>query len=168
MRAEILRRWQSGANATEIAEALGLGATTVAWHLRDALRKSLRSKRTPSVYPPKDPVLSSYLAAIFDAEGCISAINTSTNPHWQITITNSSPELRKWIEPFGGHFYDVPLQKRSGGRRGYRKRVWAWKVSSDIDVLLFLEAVIPYLVIKRARAREVLKILHARRGSVAA
>jgi len=87
-----------------------------------------------------------YLAGIFDGEGSISS---------QVVISNTYEELVRWLEDrVGGHVASkVPKKKY----RRSRKVLYDWRLSRRADVKAFLDMVMPYLIVKRNSAKELLQ-----------
>ena len=81
-----------------------------------------------------------YMAAFIDAEGCITRNNNS----WRISIDNTHQGVMEWFASFGG-----------SPTRGFQpanpraKRVWAWQVTSNLEVWRLLQVVMPYMKVKR-------------------
>jgi hypothetical protein len=97
-----------------------------------------------------------YLAGIIDGEGTIS-LKTVAEPRAYVivSVANTSAELRAWLAPIGGTFHDrSPDEARLGN-----KPIWNWWVRGRLDCLALLEAIEPYMVIKRAKARDAVAVL---------
>lgn len=101
-----------------------------------------------------DVATLAYLAGIIDGEGHIG-INVNlknpqrrTSPRYQseLVIVNSDKPLFEWLaENFGGA---VGPRKKA---EDHHKQTWRWKVG-DKQAATILEAVLPYLRIKRKQA----------------
>lgn len=159
---EAEKLWKRGLSAAAVARRLGIPESTITHYLQKAVGGSVGRNRIASVHMPQDAVQLAYLAALFDSEGCISG--TSRPGHWQLTITNTSDDLRNWLGRLGGRFYTPKRQPSWKADRDLRKAVWVWKITADLDVLIFLEALLPFLVIKRDKARAVVAALSSRAG----
>ena len=104
---------------------------------------------------PDDPTLCSYLAAMIDGEGSIRLdpgkgrlLGYSTSFY----VTNTHRGLMDWLEEtFGGKVYSYqPLNPK------YRtKYVWLLRDAGSVEAAL--EAVLPWLIVKRDKALKVLK-----------
>jgi hypothetical protein len=107
-----------------------------------------------------DP-LDAYLAGFFDGEGSISIIRRK--PHGHVLHVDVGQIDRRPLEllrsRFGG---SIQLQRRhSFGRRD----LWYWKTGSQ-NAVPFLEAMLPYLIVKREQAELALRFQSRRlRGS---
>jgi hypothetical protein len=91
----------------------------------------------------------SYLAGIIDGEGTVS-LERSPNGRFlvcpTVQIANSSPALFDWIER---EFKGCRRHKRG---RTYKKPMFQWRVRRTRDVLALLQAVLPFLTIKKENA----------------
>lgn len=95
----------------------------------------------------------SYLAGLFDGEGCISICtnntHTGTGYVFCIQITNTNQKLMKWlIEHFGGVYYS----QDGTSRPAHWKPSFRWRVKGRKNEEEFLLGVLPYLVVKREQA----------------
>lgn len=96
----------------------------------------------------------SYLAGIFDGEGCISPHTYCVNKergYWAhqvaIRLTSTDERLMKWIiKTFGGVYYARGL-KTAGNKTAYY-----WMPKGKQNRINFLLGVLPYLIIKREQA----------------
>lgn len=95
-----------------------------------------------------------YLAGIVDGEGCLytfsklSGKGVRYKTH-RIIVTNTSKELVDWIaNNFGGYIYAV---KRAGGHR----QAYQWILDGPRTLMLVSE-LLPYSIIKRAKALKML------------
>ncbi len=103
-----------------------------------------------------------YFAGIFDGEGCVTikkvqkkttAGNTSRSHSLQVDIGNTNEWLcRQFAFAFGG---SVHSQKSTG------KRVWRWQVAAR-KAGAFLEAILPYMRIKRPQVEIALQFQRTR------
>ena len=162
-RQDIVQRWKAGEVAAHLAKEFGVGFSAVSkLILKETGRSIGRVRRRNEVVIPDDPVVLSYLAAMIDAEGCITRNSKTQACTWQVVITNTSPELEAWLQQFGGNFYYVSRQRRD--RQGRIKQCFEWKVTTAWNIYRLLTAVLPYLVIKKSRALEALYDISSRFG----
>jgi len=103
----------------------------------------------------------SYLAGLFDGEGCIS-ICPRKDKHGDnafifcIQITNTNTTLMKWlIEHFGGVYYS----QDGKSRKPNWKPSYRWRVKGRANEEEFLLGVLPYLVIKKEQAKLALEFV---------
>ncbi len=100
-----------------------------------------------------------YFAGIVDGEGCIQ-LRHGVRKHIFasiLTITNTDPRLIEWIRSrFGGFVY------AHGAAKGNRKPSYQW-VSSRGEVVTVLQAILPFMIVKRSQA----ELLLAYRATVA-
>jgi len=93
------------------------------------------------------------MAALIDGEGCLNATESGL-----VQIEMTRPEAVAWAhERFGGNTYTRELP--SG------KHTLGWSLKKQDDVITLLEAVSPYLQVKRAEALAMLEyVQHRRQG----
>lgn len=92
-------------------------------------------------------------------------MRTGNHRGWQVTITNTSEDLRKSLVGLGGRFYFPKRTKSSAKDKELREQVWVWKVAAAWDVHRILKAVEPYLRIKRAKALRTIQEIEERWGA---
>lgn len=152
--AEGLRLYNTGMTWQVAGERVG-----VPWQvLRDRARvrgwKVNGRKRRPRaqrlVLPTAETDLA-YLAAMIDGEGHISRRDGERGrlPHYSVGISNTSVALIEWLATFGGG-----ISRSTNCLR--------WQVSSTRDVLALLQATLPYMRIKQAKARRAIRELERR------
>lgn len=163
---QIASRFLDGERATDLAREFGVGLTTVRAHIeKQTGSKPGRNRRRRGVNPPVTVGDRAYLAALIDGEGCISSTSSAGHHGWQVTITNTSEELRASIAPLGGRFYFPKRQKSSVRGKGYREPVWVWKTAAAWDVHRLLVSVEPFMRIKREKARRAIAEIETRYGA---
>jgi hypothetical protein len=119
-------------------------ALDMAVYLRQALEEGW--------HPKHDDVWAQYLAGLLDGEGWFGARKTSPGRHWVspcISIGLTTPEVLHWlVEVTGvGHVYGPKRERRLD-----RSPFFQWQVVRRKDIVLILDAVTPYLKVKRAQA----------------
>lgn len=101
-----------------------------------------------------------YLAGIIDGEGCISISKTTNHMRWQynlyilkLTISTVDLSLVQWVSSNFIEFrcYESKGRKLVGKRKGYAL------LAQNEKVISILNSVLPYLVIKKERAKYVLE-----------
>ncbi len=148
----------------------GCGRLTAIATYTDMHRKHIRGAPMPYLpghgsREPKAPICdltpteAAYLAGIVDGEGSLYLRSDKRGPtkYTRIIIGITSIELIEWLrEKVGGNpaHTDKPLPKRS--------TVYRWQVSHHLDCATVLRQIIPYLVIKRAKAQEMLDFISQR------
>lgn len=112
--------------------------------------------RETSLVLPTDRADLGYLAGMIDGEGHISRLGRSTDgrPMWRVGITNTNRTLIDWLLAMGGGASSRPARER-------HKEVWGWRITAREDVLVFLEAVAPFLRMKGAKAEQAIAELRA-------
>jgi hypothetical protein len=93
-----------------------------------------------------------YFAGIIDGEGSFSLTQTRNSPNWctsQLAVANTDPRLMAWIKTrFGGSIKD-DLYRRNPRPRS--KPMFRW-VAAATDLATVVNAILPYLVLKREQA----------------
>jgi hypothetical protein len=93
-----------------------------------------------------------YMAGFFDGEGCISLIpRTSRGNRYrvQISISNTNEWIIQWFRfNFGG---SVAFEDRREENPNW-KDTWRWTITSGRQALRFLQAISPYLILKKPQA----------------
>lgn len=98
---------------------------------------------------PEEPALVGYIAGIIDGEG---SIIRSKKGHWSVKVTMTDFDLIRWLGSLGG-------KVNTGNTKPPRQPTLTWHVSRRRDVVLLLNALLPYLRVKKGRAEEALAIL---------
>jgi len=98
-----------------------------------------------------------YLAGILDGEGNITALRRHPDSfaRWQISILNTNVPLMDWLRAKTG--FTPAIDKRAGyiylrtGKQ-HTKDIYRWRICGSINVLLLLELLLPYMIVKREMA----------------
>lgn len=102
------------------------------------------------------PTEAAYFAGILDGEGSIAIY-----PRWvRVAIGNTDENLIEWLRGFCGGVSANPSHPN-------RKQCWRWQIGNRVDCRWLLVQVLPYLIIKRARALEALAVLDKVMGEAA-
>lgn len=107
-----------------------------------------------------------YIAGIIDGEGTIMITNSRQRTAKRgdyiynrpiVTIANTSYKLLDYLNSLeiGGYSNDARI-------RGNRKQCFQWCLASTLPIYSFLKAILPYLVIKKERAEEVMAWIEER------
>jgi len=107
---------------------------------------------------PADPAILAYAAGLVDGEGCISlrrqrqlAGQSGNGYGLQVTIVNTKVSMICWLKQHFGALYGV--------RRCVRYRsMYEWYVCGK-QAAQFVEAILPYLVVKREQAQVVIDFM---------
>ena len=96
---------------------------------------------------PTNPIDLAYLAGILDGEGNITIAGQPRNAV-RIGIANTDLPLMLWLLSIGGGM------SRKQGRKGQKSQTpcYYWQLYSRLDTRAFLQAVVPYMRIKRNKA----------------
>lgn len=95
-------------------------------------------------------VTEQYIAGFFDGEGSVSIAFRQPQGGWRVSPSYVLQVAIAQIDPRPL----IAIQERYGGRiyhSGVGRRTWAWNVSAR-KARPFLEAVLPYLIVKRRDA----------------
>src|SRR5919109_3230595 len=86
-----------------------------------------------------------YLAGLFDGEGCVAVYRSRDSMSLRVMMNNTDPRpIRLIAQRFGGHIRcDTARASRFG-----TKPMWSWNATGH-GALVFLEAIAPFVVIKR-------------------
>ncbi len=90
----------------------------------------------------------SYIAGLFDGEGCISICKSKARNHYTLRaqVSMANEFIPTWLHScFEG---SVSLRPRIGENW---KDMWAWIVCAK-KAVVFIKAVIPYLILKKPQA----------------
>jgi hypothetical protein len=102
---------------------------------------------------------AAYLAGIFDGEGSLTVVRdkrTTRGIRCMVCIVNTDGNLMHFLSSIGG--------PKVRWRKGENKPVATWNLCAVNDVWRFLNSVAPFLIVKREKTAEALKILKGRRG----
>lgn len=97
-----------------------------------------------------------YIAGFFDADGSVSSgLNKEGKPYFNVGIYNTNIDVLDWIaDTIGGTIY------RHKTRAGFNKLpFFQWRLTNRPDMRKFLNAVIPFLRIKRKKAKSVVTMI---------
>jgi hypothetical protein len=112
-------------------------------------------KPLPSQLRLPDAIGLAYLAGIVDGEGSIRSGGYNTKTDWQITVSNTDPNLMEWLKTIGGRVYVPSMASNQLGH----KQCFTWSVHRSNEVVALLMALLPYLIIKREPARRALSAM---------
>lgn len=102
-----------------------------------------------------------YLAGVFDGEGCITAGKYKDTTYIQTAVSaNGSfyPMVRKFHDVFGFGSVNGTTGREAYAHSGTRD-MWRWSATKRQHQVLFLRAVLPWLIEKRAQADVLLAFL---------
>jgi len=153
----------------EIAKRENLGRTTVWRYTRDIKVQRSRQKSDEVIREnikitsletgELDEVKKAYLAGLFDGEGSISIRKYRERGHLNImvSVTNTDPDA---IMSFS-RLAEGRMVKEDRTKRGW-KPVFRFIVSTYDSIVKFLEALLPYLKIKKRQAERMLTYCKSR------
>lgn len=105
-----------------------------------------------------------YVAGILDGEGCIRDQKQTHSRHVQPTIrvANTYLGLVEWLRKiFGGSIY-TDCRTSQPDRNPNWNQVWEWRRCSESAVYAILSGCIPYMIVKRDRALEIMTRIEKR------
>ena len=102
---------------------------------------------------------AAYIAGLLDGEGCISYYNVSNGNGYRgystrikVAMTDANPVY--WLKDILGCGF-ITVREREAQYR----RVFEWQTKSRVDIADVLEAVFPYLIVKKEQAKLLLNFL---------
>lgn len=98
-----------------------------------------------------------YLAGFFDGEGSIG-IYRYLEPTVQLGLTNEEM-LRNLQNQWGGSVTKYKCKTN-------RKPAWGWSLYSKAQIKPFLEAILPYLILKKQEALVMLEFIESYKGKM--
>lgn len=100
-----------------------------------------------------------YLAGIVDGEGCIT-LHSGKRKQVFVGVTNTDVKLMNWLKTIGGVVRPKKRYKLT------RKPCFNWIVCGRADVEALLRAIVPYMLIKKDKARLAIRTLVSYRKQV--
>jgi len=165
---EIAKAYLSGLTLQDLAGQLHVGIKAI----RNALiRQSVKFRHLGTkgleLKMPENPRELGYIAGLLDGEGHITWNirkrhgKIDKQPH--IGISNTNPEVLRYLESIGGKV--SWRSEKIGTFMGVTKKLCAfgtWQIDGTLNIIVFLKAVLPSLIIKREKAEEMLAELEKR------
>lgn len=109
-----------------------------------------------------------YLAGFIDADGCICISKDKRKNrkniryYCSVTVTNTNNKIMEWLkENITEIKYYIVNDKKSKYKNA--KPVHIWKLTSHDNILFVLEKILPYLVIKKEQAINMIKFIKHRK-----
>jgi hypothetical protein len=104
-------------------------------------------------------ISAQYAAGFFDGEGCVNcATNRGGSPFVRILIVNTNLEvLERFKETWGG---DINKNYKS---KEHWKQAYTWRLSHT-SAGLFLEEILPYLIVKKKQSELAIEFINIRPG----
>lgn len=150
--ADAAARIRSGETWKSVAALYGVDRCDLCRHFRLAgldYRRRYYKCRIRNLDVPDDPAALGYIAGMIDGEGSIAyQISYVEHRSYSVCIANTDRSVMDWLLRFGGK---VTTRHRPPHRDCYH-----WRIHAKQDVVALLEAVLPYLIIKRGLALEAL------------
>lgn len=119
-------------------------------------------QKTLSLKMPTSVAELAYLAGIFDGEGTVTVRTVKSREYGGVAVSNTDRALIKWLARFGG---GVTVNRHP---KTDTQVCYSWYLSRSDDTIDFLEALLPFLIIKKERAQSKLDFLYSRRDSTLA
>lgn len=100
-----------------------------------------------------------YIAGVIDSDGCISIGRNAKRYKPIVQITQVQPEAINFVNKIFGGSYKIE-------KRLSHKDIYKWRIQSRKNLGIFLEAIIPFLKIKREQAKIVIEYCNIRSKSI--
>jgi len=110
----------------------------------------------------------SYIAGLFDGEGCIGYYNANPNPqgtpycHSSVHISNTNQNVIIWV----GKITGIGRSSTQKFKDGKRRTAYQWQLSKKAQVREFLEAIRPYLHVKAEQVDTLLELFKKEVGYI--
>ena len=156
-RRQMLDLHSEGFSDTGIARHMDLNRKSIRKYLNKmGMKPNLERLRSRTLNLPTEPAILGYIAGIVDGEGNIfSRLRPKRSLQVVVAVTNTDKSLIDWLMRIGGRVQHN-VSKGSVNHFG-KKEVYRWIVSRRRDVKPLVEAILPYLIVKRADAIKVFK-----------
>jgi hypothetical protein len=149
---EAYARAQAGIPVRQIAVEANVNQVSIGRLLKRRFGYVPTPYRRPTLTIPNDAAIRAYIAGIIDGEGSIPFLNK----HWCVKVGMTDEPVIRWLHSFGGYF-GVEFHRSELNKAGApRKPIYNWEIHRHHDVIHLLNAVLPYLIVKKARADHVL------------
>lgn len=93
---------------------------------------------------PTEPSKLGYLAGLIDGEG---SLKRRADGLWYIAVGMTDETVIRWLTTFGNCTFYITEAKPP------RQRFFSWRISRRHDVLAFLRAIEPHMIVKRLVAQ---------------
>ena len=101
-----------------------------------------------------------YIAGVIDSDGCISINKDIKKYKPTIEIVQVQPEAINFMNKI----FEGKIIKKSNHKN--RKDLYRWRIQSRNNLKIFLEAILPFLKIKRKQAKIVINYCNIRINSI--
>lgn len=163
---EIRGLYKNGLSICKIKKKLNFAERTIYTHTKDLLKKE-REKDLNFFVNKLDKLTEKqmgYLAGIIDGEGCISIgshKNTKTKPYFfpTIDISNTDKRLMVFVNSILPSSYILKKDNGKIGKYKCNKKLYVYRIYNQQKVGLFLKKIMPFLLLKKERAKIMLKFL---------
>jgi hypothetical protein len=152
-------RVQAGENLNAIARELKVNSANLRKLMANRYGYSPQPVKFRHIWAPtvdlgwaEDTDLA-YLAGLMDGEGSIMhMVRGRGHPIWVVKIAMTDRPVIEWLHKFGGSFTVEPVSQR------YKNHLdmYRWWMTRRSDVRAILQAMLPYLQVKRDKAVEAL------------
>ena len=145
-----------GMTAKQIAKKFEISTDTVFDYLgRDGHSIPKGPKMPQSITIPTNKIKLAYLAGFIDADGGIYKRGNNQGKAI-VSVFNNNRDVMDWIKKeIGGNYVNVHKERnlRNGHSPSYQ-----WYVTRANDVKALLSAILPYMIVKQERARDILAL----------
>jgi transposase len=157
---EIAKAYLSGLTLQDLARQLHVGTKAIRNALvRQGIKFRPLGTKGLEIKMPEEPRELGYIAGLLDGEGYITwhtrKRQDKIEKHPHIGITNTNPDVLKYLESFGGKVSWRP-------KRGKFSACGSWQMDGTLNIIRFLRSVLPSLIIKKEKAEKMLAELERR------
>jgi transposase len=145
---EFIKRYKSGQSIQSIAKELRVGYGTVMRSLKD-IKKRKVGLRKQTILMPTESYKLAYIAGIFDGEGNLQFRNRYKSISCKVAIYNTNIDVINWLKNLMG---GKVRWDKSRIKKGWLP-CGSWELYRAKDVLVFLNAILPFLIIKKDAAK---------------
>lgn len=149
----------SGVSSQKAAEQVGVSVGLLLRRSRELgynHKAAGRCWTASKITMPSDLASLGYIAGIVDGEGSIVRVHNEQQTAWRVSVANTNTELLDYLRTIGGSVFNRNKHNRLG-----TKPCFAWVISSQLDVLRFLNSIKPYMIIKKSAAVRAVKELQS-------
>lgn len=163
---QILRKFYSTVSIDELCDKLSRSASSIWMKAAKLGIRTNRVTRRRNSWPfirgnPYRNLLDTevaYIAGIIDGEGCLTVCSTG---HWRLDVINTFEPLVNWLRE------KIPYStiRMHSFRQGNHKETFEWGLCDNLKIKALLDLLLPYLNVKREKAREAIMAIQKREAS---
>jgi len=150
--------YYEGISISEIAKRLNRPFEPIRRLLHKKVKLRHSHLRSKTIEIP-DEVSLSYAAGFFDGEGYVNLVGHKYKDKnyfvAQLHIDNTNSEVIKWFRDTF-HAGSIYVKHAKDSRH---KTCYTWFLTRQIDILILLKSLLPYLKVKKTKAQEIIRFL---------